>query len=283
MPYVYKYIDKVDGIVKYVGIVWSENRTLLQRVKEHQMYDEWCNGKQWKIEYLEIDNKTDCEGLEGHFIALYGTSKWYNKGKVNWGISNIYSMVNWNWKEFDYIPEDIGIKKRNSRRINDSFLSNLYNKSIYIFNNGSHYCFFKTFKKEPICVYMASTSEYEEFAIENDIRYMNKEQLDSIIKMMEEDKKPFGWKEMLNEQEKMHLEDGLNIEKCFTYRRQKYLLEELSNDDMFRKLYDIKKYEKYFASQISHIVYTCCFSYEFLQKQKQGEKYNFDEKLSELF
>ena len=42
-------------------------------------------------------------------------------------------------------------------------------------------------------------------------------------------------------------------------------------------------YEKYFASQIPHIVYTCCFSYEFLQKQKQGEKYNFDEKLSELF
>ena len=79
--YVYRYTDLTDNIIKYVGIVWSKNRTLEQRIKEHYLYDEWCNGKQWKVEYLEIDNKTDCEGLEGHFISLYETNKWYNKGK----------------------------------------------------------------------------------------------------------------------------------------------------------------------------------------------------------
>lgn len=72
MGYVYRYTDIADGIVKYVGIVSSENRTLLQRVKEHQTYDDWCNGSQWKIEYLEINNKTDC--LVGIF-----PKRWQNR------------------------------------------------------------------------------------------------------------------------------------------------------------------------------------------------------------
>ena len=264
MGYVYRYTDIEDNIIKYVGIVWSENRTLLQRVKEHQTYDEWCNGKQWKIDYLEIDNKTDCEGLEGHFIALYGTSKWYNKGKVNWGISNIYSMVNWNWKEFDYIPEDIGIKKRNSRRINDSFLSNLYNKSIYIFNNGVCYCFFQTFKKEPVYVYMALSSEEEEFAIENNIRYMNREQLNCIIRMMEEDNKPFGYGRMLSEIEQIKMEDNLEIKQCFTYKEQERLIGEISEHKVESNNLDIG----YVKSFIRNCVYEMRADVERLQAQK---------------
>lgn len=218
MGYVYKYTDVDDGIVKYVGIVWSENRTLLQRLKEHQLYDWWCNGKQWKVEYLYVNNKTDCEGLESHFIALYNTDKWYNKNKTNWGISNVYSMIEWEWKEFNYIFDNVNIKNRNNRRINNNFLSKLYNDSIYIFNNGICYCFFRTFKKEPIYVYMALSSDEEEFAIKNNIRYMNSGQLNSINRLIKEDEKPYGYGTMLNEIGQIKIEGDLYKEQCYTYK-----------------------------------------------------------------
>ena len=266
MGYVYRYTDLTDNIIKYVGIVWSENRTLEQRIREHYLYDEWCNGKQWKVEYLEIDNKTDCEGLEGHFISLYGTNEWYNKGKANWGISNIYSMINWEWKEFEYTHEDIEIKKRNNRRINDSFLFNLYNKSIYVFNNGVCYCFFNSFKNEPIYVYMALSQEEEEFAIKNNIRYMNREQLNNIIKMMEEDNKPFGYGLVPNEIEQTKMERNLAIEQCFTYKEYQRLFNEVQEEKI--KLYNLDiEYVKRF---IRNCVYEMRADVERLQAQKSA-------------
>lgn len=117
MGYIYRYTDLDDNIIKYVGIVWSDNRSLLQRIDEHFTYDKWCYERQWKIEYLEIDNKTDCEGLEGHFISLYNTFNWYNRRKSNWGISTIYSQIDFEWKELSYIPKDFKIKKRNHSRL----------------------------------------------------------------------------------------------------------------------------------------------------------------------
>ena len=44
MPYIYRYIDKKDMIVKYIGIVHNNNRTLEQRIKEHAK-DKWYIGK----------------------------------------------------------------------------------------------------------------------------------------------------------------------------------------------------------------------------------------------
>lgn len=111
MGYVYRYTDLSDNIIKYVGIVWSDSSSLLQRTRQHFLSDRWCYEGQWKIEYLEIDNKTDCEGLESHFISLYDTSKWYNKRKSDWGVSSIYSQIDFKWKELIYNPEDL---KRNS-------------------------------------------------------------------------------------------------------------------------------------------------------------------------
>ncbi len=35
MAKVYRYIDMRDNLIKYVGIVYGENRTLEQRHKEH--------------------------------------------------------------------------------------------------------------------------------------------------------------------------------------------------------------------------------------------------------
>lgn len=226
MGYVYRYTDIADGIVKYVGIVSSENRTLLQRVKEHQTYDDWCNGSQWKIEYLEINNKTDCEGLESHFISLYETDKWYNTRKTGWGVSNIYSMFNWKWEEFEYSFKKRVARRERNKRIGERFLSDLYEKSIYIFNNGNSYCFFKTFKKKPTYIFMALSEKDKEYAIKNNLRFMNGEQLDTIISLMEEDGKPYGYSEMLEEVEQIKLEDGLNVEDCFTYKEQKRIFKE---------------------------------------------------------
>ena len=36
MAIVYRYTDLADNTIKYVGIVWSGNRTLKQRDEEHR-------------------------------------------------------------------------------------------------------------------------------------------------------------------------------------------------------------------------------------------------------
>lgn len=112
MAYVYRYTDLSDGIIKYVGIVWSENRTLEQRIKEHEK-DEWYQGTKWKIEFIceDIRSRTDAEYLESHYISLYETGKWFNKNKSGWGISK-YLPVNNNWKEYDTKKKEL-VKKVN--------------------------------------------------------------------------------------------------------------------------------------------------------------------------
>lgn len=102
MGYVYRYTDTNDGIIKYVGIVWSENRTLRQRIREHSIYDDWCQDKQWKIEYLfeDINTRTDAEYMEAHYISLYQTDQYYNIKKAGWGISSFIPHRD-NWQLFD--------------------------------------------------------------------------------------------------------------------------------------------------------------------------------------
>ncbi len=101
MGYVYRYKDISDNIIKYVGIVWSDNRRLKDRIYDHQN-DYWFKDKQWKIEYIdrEINSRTDAEYLEAHFISLYQTDKWYNKSKAGWGISAFIDVNENEWKEF---------------------------------------------------------------------------------------------------------------------------------------------------------------------------------------
>lgn len=227
MGYVYRYTDLSDGIIKYIGIIWSENRTIIQRIQEHYLYDDWCKNKRWKIEYIVIDNKTDCEGLEGHFISLYNTGKWYNKSKVKWGISKIYSMINWEWIELEYNAEKfVSDCKRKQRKINNDYLDKLYNKSIYIFNNGSFYCFFESFKKEPEYVYMALNSEAIDFALENNIRFMTKDQLDRLVQMINNDNKNFGYSILPSEKEQILLETGLTIQQCYTFKKRQRMLDD---------------------------------------------------------
>ena len=69
MGVVYRYIDLNDDKIKYVGIVWSGNRTLKQRVEEHFNNDSWCDKGHWRIEYVlrEVNTRTDAEYLEAHY------------------------------------------------------------------------------------------------------------------------------------------------------------------------------------------------------------------------
>lgn len=99
MAYVYRYTDVKDGIIKYVGIVTAEGRTLSERISEHSKLDEWTKGKKWKIEYLEVANKTDAEFLESHFISLFHTYNFYNVKKSNWGTSSISFSIDAEWIE----------------------------------------------------------------------------------------------------------------------------------------------------------------------------------------
>lgn len=90
MGYVYRYMDLEDNIIKYVGIVWSDNRTLQQRIREHERNDSWCRNRKWRIEYIteNINTRTDAEYCEAHYISLFGTDKYYNVKKAGWGVSS---------------------------------------------------------------------------------------------------------------------------------------------------------------------------------------------------
>ena len=84
MTYLYKYIDMNDNITKYVGIVSEKNRELKDRIIEHYKKDVWSHGY-FRVEYIELQSKTDAEYLESHFISVYQTDKYFNKAdKVNY-------------------------------------------------------------------------------------------------------------------------------------------------------------------------------------------------------
>lgn len=103
MAYIYRYIDNEDKIIKYVGIVWSKNRSLKQRINEHKHYDKWCKNKEFTIEYIEenIITRTDAEYFESHYISLYGTDKYYNEKKSGWGISSFLPNRENDWIKYD--------------------------------------------------------------------------------------------------------------------------------------------------------------------------------------
>lgn len=108
MPYVYKYTDRNDGIVKYVGII-RKDTNFPKRFTQHRQ-DEWANKGDWKIEYLRVNSICEAEALEGHFIALYGTDEWFNKAKTQWGRLSFFVDVH-GWEEFR-APKNAGGKNR---------------------------------------------------------------------------------------------------------------------------------------------------------------------------
>lgn len=101
MAWVYRYTDLADGIIKYVGVVWGETRTLEQRIKEHERNDEWCYTRKWKIEYITkgIDTRNEAESYESHYIELYGTGKYFNIRQTNYGTNKFLPNKEEEWKE----------------------------------------------------------------------------------------------------------------------------------------------------------------------------------------
>lgn len=99
--YVYRYTDKTDGIIKYVGIVYGKTRELAQRINEHKK-DRWYKNGDWQIDYFSnlLSSRADCEIWESHLIAKYKTFKWYNKAKKEWGKCQYLEAITPKWIEF---------------------------------------------------------------------------------------------------------------------------------------------------------------------------------------
>ena len=151
MAYVYKYIDLKDNIVKYVGIVYSDRRSLKQRILEHSARDNWCVQSVFKIEYFECDNKTEATALENHFISLYETYKFYNKTpnngklsfapKIEWqeytGEESKCVLYNLDELSYQYLygsaktKQSISMRLKNRNNFSDDYIDQVNN---YIFD-----------------------------------------------------------------------------------------------------------------------------------------------------
>lgn len=85
MPYVYKYTDKADNKVKYVGLI-KVDTNFPHRFYQHRK-DWWYADGDWSITYTEVTTQTDAEALEAHLIEYYKTTLYYNRAKAGWGLS----------------------------------------------------------------------------------------------------------------------------------------------------------------------------------------------------
>lgn len=84
-PKVYKYTNKKTNEIDYIGIVWSADRELKKRIKEHSKYDDMGLDR-YEVHYFNVETKADAEVWEGHLITYYGTQARLNKSKANWGL-----------------------------------------------------------------------------------------------------------------------------------------------------------------------------------------------------
>lgn len=183
MGFVYRYRDKNDGIIKYVGIVWSTNniRGLYKRIKEHSYRDCWTNLHQWEIEYIEegIKTRTDAEYFESHYISLFHTDEWYNKSKVRWGVSN-YLPHRTDWKILDVSKINTKISIQSHDKELFVTMYNLVNRSFsqrkvktYSVNGSNISVYFTRsrniisvhnddfyFNKDSACLYYISTNKF---------------------------------------------------------------------------------------------------------------------------
>jgi len=109
VPYVYRYTDKNDDAVKYVGIIKNESN-FPKRFEQHRR-DSWFPDGNWLIEYVEVDSVTDAEALEGHLIHEYRTYDYYNKAKASWGRCTFApdpNSIKWKiYKEGDLFPRSL--------------------------------------------------------------------------------------------------------------------------------------------------------------------------------
>ena len=161
MNYVYRYIDTSDNIIKYIGIVCRDaDNALEKRIYEHSYNDSWCQGKTWRVEYITVPTKNDAHALEGHFIALYGTNRWYNKAKTDLGLlSFVKNDFEWVTLYDDYVSErnepynyDDAYSCKESLTLHDKLIENYSNiiHSIKIINLMLENCVYSIYPKEQL-------------------------------------------------------------------------------------------------------------------------------------
>ena len=138
MSIVYRYINKRTKQIEYIGIVYSDKRTLADRVIEHSTEDKFQD-KEWKIQYFECENRSVAEAWESHLIEKYETYKHLNICKKGWGLN-------------PYIPNDESLWQDLSEKFIDKIRNikfkeeyNIEIKDIFNFVNGR---FLKAFKSK---------------------------------------------------------------------------------------------------------------------------------------
>ena len=108
MGYVYILTDKSDDIIKYVGVVYGINNTLEAEIEELSN-ESWYLSSQFEIKYIKADiqSQTDAVLLESHYIAAFGTDKYYNADKKGCERSSYLPYRN-DWRKFK--PESASTK-----------------------------------------------------------------------------------------------------------------------------------------------------------------------------
>jgi len=109
MPWLYRYTDLTDNLIKYNGIVYKDTiEALITRLKQH-LNDFYAEDSKWnlyadhkfKIEVLDptqVKTKNDAEMLEAHFIAVSKSWQYLNEAKKSWGKSSFITDDLFNWK-----------------------------------------------------------------------------------------------------------------------------------------------------------------------------------------
>lgn len=115
MAIVYRYFNTDTKEYDYIGIVYSEHRTLAQRVYEHSKEPQFQNGN-YTIEYFNVATHTDAETWEAHLIAKYGTNKRLNKSKASWGTCSYLPDDKDMWIKFDIEEKKNKDEKRPTKK-----------------------------------------------------------------------------------------------------------------------------------------------------------------------
>ena len=139
MSIVYRYINKETKQIEYIGIVYSDKKTLLNRVIEHSK-EEKFQDKEWKIQYFECENRSVAEAWESHLIEKYETYKYLNVCKKGWGLNPYIPNDEDLWQDFTEEAEK-HIKKHENKSFKDIYEIEI--KDIFNFTNGR---FLRVFK-----------------------------------------------------------------------------------------------------------------------------------------
>lgn len=144
MALVYRYVDLLDDIIKYIGIVWGENSTLENRIRQHSKEDKF-KGKNWKIEVLnvQVNSRTDAECYESHYIALYRTYNYLNVAKKKFGLCSFLPDRENEWVEYNITTKrcDLSVNVKSQKKCKKNRYDNkgrLLQKGEYQKSNGMY-------------------------------------------------------------------------------------------------------------------------------------------------